>query len=626
MHEICVYAEVLAHDGAAEEGSDYPLERLSTFAHVLKDKGLDTELLHVADHHHEAPDSHVQVYLLLLGISKTAQEEQILATLSEEHQYVRALPGSARTQQVVLALLREAAVDDNLYLGQDGLTLAFHAGEKLFPQLQAHLQVSLLPLHNEPLRHDILRKWHAAPALALPFREIHSYFGPALSMYFVWLDFYTQFLVVPSICGVALFLMEAAGMDTTLYILPFSIVLSMSTSIFVDSWKRQQRKTEYQWQYTPVDDTYGEPRPAFVGEWIRDPVTHELVFDAPPWKRSVIRACVTLPLVLLMCVGVLVYVLGLEWFADHNRHWFPECYDNIDENDVRFCAMIIQGPSLLNAALIEVMDLLYLKLARWLTRLENYRTVEEHDNQLILKRMPFHLINCNASLLYLAFVAQDLTRLRRRLWILMVGMQCLDNVKEVAMPSLMLWFQGGFATHDHRVHSTADDKVEHILLQKRQTPYKDTFSDYKEMMLQYGYVTLYAPVFPLAPLFAYLNNLIEARSDFFKLVNNYGLQRPYAKHAHGIGIWSRVLYVISVVAVLVNCGLLGIYQIEVLAPDMSDLHRCCLIFFLEHVILLVKVCVDWSNPDVPTWTAIDERRRFLNTQASAKKHLLKKAA
>ncbi|OQR85122.1 transmembrane protein 16K, partial [Thraustotheca clavata] len=331
---------------------------------------------------------------------------------------------------------------------------------------------------------------------------------------------------------------------------------------------------------------------------------------------------VTLPLVLLMCLGVFLYVAALEWFADHNKHWFPMCYDNIDDNDVRFCAMIIQGPSVMNAVLIEIMDNLYLKLARWLTTLENYRTVEEHENQLILKRMPFHLINCNASLLYLAFYAQDLTRLRRRLWILMVGMQCLDNVKEVAMPSLMLWFQGGLNpshTKEHLVHSTKEDKINHIIVQRRQTPYKDTFSDFKEMILQYCYVTLYAPIFPLAPLFAYLNNLIEARSDFFKLINIYGLQRPYAKHADGIGIWSRLLYVISIVAVLVNCGLLGIY----LAPDMSDMHRCCLIFFLEHIILLVKVCVDWSNPDVPKWTALDERRRFLNTQA---KHTLKKAA
>ncbi|EQC38307.1 hypothetical protein SDRG_04027 [Saprolegnia diclina VS20] len=484
MHEICVHAEVHVHAGPGlEEGGrvELQVERLTTFAHVLRDKGLDTELLRGKDHVDDATDCHEQVYLLLLGISKVAQEEKILSTLSEAHQYVRTLPGSARTQQIIMALLREASVEDNLYLGQDGLTLAFHANEKLFPQLQEHVQVSLLPLHNDVLRHDILAKWHAAPALALPLRDIHSYFGPALSMYFVWLDFYTQFLVVPSLCGVALFLMETAAIDTTLYILPFSIVLSISTSIFVDSWTRQQRQTEYQWQYSPVEDTYSEPRPAFVGEWIRDPVTHELVFDTPHWKRTVVRACVTLPLVLLMCLGVLLYVLGLEWFADHNKHWFPMCYDQIDENDAAYCAMVIQGPSVLNAVLIEVMDLLYLKLAKWLTRLENYRTVEEHENQLILKRMPFHLINCNASLLYLAFIAQDLTRLRRRLWILMVGMQCLDNVKEVAMPALMLWFQGGLTANAHVVlHTTTDDKVAHILRQKHQTPYKDTFSDFKE--------------------------------------------------------------------------------------------------------------------------------------------------
>ncbi|ETV97119.1 hypothetical protein, variant 1 [Aphanomyces invadans] len=625
MHEICVQAQVHV---AADDPSHVPehqVERLATFAHVMKDKGLDVELIRVGN---DKTTTLTHTYLLLLGISAASVEEKIAASLPDEYKFVHTLPGSARTQQVILATLREATVDDNLYLGDENLELAFHAQEKLFPQLQAHLKVSLFPLHNEDARHHLIKKWHAAPLYAIPFESIHSYFGPELSMYFIWLDFYTRFLVIPSACGAALFAMEYCGIATSVYVWPYTILFAISTSIFVDAWKKTQRATEFTWQYMPIDDTYSEPRAAFVGEWMQDSITGELVFDTPHWKRMTTRLCVTLPLVLLMCSFVLLYVLGLELFYDHNRHWFPMCYDRQDENDTTMCGWILQGPSVLNAILIEVMDMLYLRLARWLTNLENYRTAAEFENQLIIKRMPFHFININASLLYLAFVAQDMERLRRRLWILMVGMQCLDNVKEVAMPYLMVWLHGGLHSghaNDH-VHSTKEERVEHILLQKQQSRYADTFSDFKEMMIQYGYVTLYAPVFPLAPLFALLNNVIEARSDLFKLVNVYGMQRPYAKHVHGIGVWERVLFMISIVAVLVNCGLLGVYELPKLAPTLSDVYKCCLVVLLEHVVLLIKLCVNWSNKEASLWTAADHRRKYFDLQSIHMKQALQKAA
>ena len=38
------------------------------------------------------------------------------------------------------------------------------------------------------------------------------------------------------------------------------------------------------------------------------------------------------------------------------------------------------------------------------------------------------------------------------------------------------------------------------------------------MAIQFGYVTLFAVAFPLAPLCAYINNLVEAKTDLFKLI------------------------------------------------------------------------------------------------------------
>lgn len=47
------------------------------------------------------------------------------------------------------------------------------------------------------------------------------------------------------------------------------------------------------------------------------------------------------------------------------------------------------------------------------------------------------------------------------------------------------------------------------------------------MFIQFGYVFLFSAVYPLAGVWAVINNLLEIRADAFKLCKVY--QRPQAK-------------------------------------------------------------------------------------------------
>ena len=69
--------------------------------------------------------------------------------------------------------------------------------------------------------------------------------------------------------------------------------------------------------------------------------------------------------------------------------------------------------------------------------------------------------------------------------------------------------------------------------------YEDTLEDQLEMFIQFGYVTLFSCAFPLAAVCALLNNIIEIRSDAFKLCTS--LQRPFGQQTDGIGIWLVIL-------------------------------------------------------------------------------------
>ena len=79
--------------------------------------------------------------------------------------------------------------------------------------------------------------------------------------------------------------------------------------------------------------------------------------------------------------------------------------------------------------------------------------------------------------------------------------------------------------------------------------------------------TIFVVAFPLAPLFALLNNLIEIRLDARKFTTVF--RQPIAERAQDIGAWFYILTVISQLAVVSNALLIAftahIVPIEVYA-------------------------------------------------------------
>ncbi|NXY26171.1 ANO8 protein, partial [Atrichornis clamosus] len=98
--------------------------------------------------------------------------------------------------------------------------------------------------------------------------------------------------------------------------------------------------------------------------------------------------------------------------------------------------------------------------------------------------------------------------------------------------------------------------------------YEDTFQDYQEMFIQFGYVVLFSSAFPLAAMCALVNNVLEIRSDAFKLCT--GLQRPFGQRVESIGQWQKVMEAMGVLAIVVNCYLIAqCGQLQRLFPWLS---------------------------------------------------------
>ncbi|XP_057396172.1 anoctamin-8 isoform X2 [Balaenoptera acutorostrata] len=105
--------------------------------------------------------------------------------------------------------------------------------------------------------------------------------------------------------------------------------------------------------------------------------------------------------------------------------------------------------------------------------------------------------------------------------------------------------------------------------------YEDTFQDYQEMFVQFGYVVLFSSAFPLAALCALINNLIEIRSDALKLCT--GLQRPFGQRVESIGQW-------------------------------------------QHFALLLKYLIHVAIPDIPGWVAEEMAKLEYQRREAFKRH------
>lgn len=164
--------------------------------------------------------------------------------------------------------------------------------------------------------------------------------------------------------------------------------------------------------------------------------------------------------------------------------------------------------------------------------------------------------------------------------------------------------------------------------------YENTFDDFNEMAIQYGYLALFSPAYPLAPLLALLNNIVEIRVDATKLCTS--MRRPRWESAEDIGSWMTVLSAIGFAAVMVNSTMVAFVGSKhsilgdrglpdttsddaeaLLAEEMGGFKARTKNSYLwlyavgiEHAMLLLRVLVLAIFPDKPEW--LDEAHEVLD--------------
>ncbi|XP_035736234.1 anoctamin-4-like isoform X2 [Vespa mandarinia] len=356
----------------------------------------------------------------------------------------------------------------------------------------------------------------------------------------------------------------------------FAIFMSFWATTFLELWKRRQAVIVWEWDLQSAEDDE-EPRPEFetsVKTFRINPVTREREPYLPAWSKAM-RFCATGSFVFFMICVVLGAVLGTIIYRISLVSVFYGGGGSFLQKHAKIFTSMTAA--LINLVIIMILTRIYHRLARWMVNMENPRTQTEYESSYTFKIFLFEFVNFYSSLIYIAFFKgrffvhpgdQDarsseffriktdvcdpagcLSEVCIQLAIIMIGKQCFNNFVEILSPKFLNWWRKRTqvaATKDHDRQYTSWERDYQL-----QDPGRlALFDEYLEMILQYGFVTLFVAAFPLAPLFALLNNIAEIRLDAYKMVKES--RRPLAERVADIGAWYGILRGVTYVAVVSN--------------------------------------------------------------------------
>ncbi len=197
-------------------------------------------------------------------------------------------------------------------------------------------------------------------------------------------------------------------------------------------------------------------------------------------------------------------------------------------------------PSIAYSAAVYFANQYYLRLAHNLTEWENHRTQEQFEKYVVGKLVLFEFVNTFLALFYIAFWMHDVTMLRSQVFSMLIVHQVINQMQETVLPIVLrrpstrrvinkvskkiiktdgksdqVCCHGG--VEKVCMLGSDDNRIAMANYNLERDPYESTYDDFMELWLQFGHVFLFSSVYPLAALFALLNNLIELRADAFKL-------------------------------------------------------------------------------------------------------------
>lgn len=368
----------------------------------------------------------------------------------------------------------------------------------------------------------------------------------------------------------------------------FAMFMAIWATLFLEFWKRHRATYVCEWK---VSD-WSEEEEELILELVNDVNCEPKKFKHSYWTSSLIFICVTIMILVIISLtsAVVVFrVIAADFLAKYKLKSLS--------NHSNISVMVLGG--FLHYFIITIMTRVNWIVARKLCDMEEIRSFASTEKSFTVKMFTFQFFTYFTSLFYAAFILGRingrpgnyvkiagrwrleechptgcLTDLFIQMTIIMVLKQTISNVFEFTGPWLCRLWKGKRTQKlqrkcahcylkDDSDTKDGDELCENCKLRDWLSNYRlndvDSFSlfrEFLEMVIQFSFTTLFVAAFPLAPLLAFINNVIEIRLDAIKMVTLE--RRMVPKKTNNIGVWLDILEAIGVLAVIVNGLVIGV--------------------------------------------------------------------
>jgi len=466
-------------------------------------------------------------------------------------------------------------------------------------------------------------RWHK-----VGLSNLRYYYGEKIAFYFAYLQFYTMALMFSASIGSIFFCIQiiqgrvaCSGIYIwILYLITWNLALCKY-------WERRQGFLRNRWGMVRYRDK-AVPRPQFNGQKGFSVISGVIEEFVGSKKKKIRKQCISYSTVFFWTSLIWVIIVALFALKEQYRE------------STSYAIMI----GMINAVLIQIQNMIYLRVSSFLNNWENHRLESQYENNMIVKRIVFQIVNSFSSLIFVGFIkpifwshhysSEDqikinnevLIELQIQLMSLFLSLIIIQNTQEILLVPLLNNFFRLFkdktppAFTDSKSQPAIGEEIKRFVtvdlgeafhpcdleelrkdaeLQIKKPNPASVRDNMSELIIEQGYATMFVIAFPLAPLFALCNNFVEFRVDTHNLKAN---QRPIPYAAYGVGLWGKVLWWFAGISVVSNWGLLIFRTNQVQNTPLIDHTQLKLIcFFLGlgiiYAFLLVVHFVFQSIPD-----------------------------
>ena len=212
-----------------------------------------------------------------------------------------------------------------------------------------------------------------------PLGDIRAYFGDEICLYFMFLGFFSKWLLYPAVTGSFFFIWQRLNGSDSDILFIFSISLCVWAWLMIHNWKRQEAKIVVQWGYK------NERLKERVRRGYRVPKHEELALNDR--KRKILM---TLSYFLVTCMVMLSIASFLAFTVYYSRFMGDS-------------ELASTGAAIVHSVIILLLEALNIHLAELTTNWENHKYESAWHSNRIRKVFVFDIVNNMISLFFLAY-------------------------------------------------------------------------------------------------------------------------------------------------------------------------------------------------------------------------------